>query len=109
MRTLDNQGRALAQIDSLQLAHLLELIESAIELVDGCNKAGTVSACLLPQLCCMSSNLCAKRMPNGCCWCCCCWCMLHVHGLCIDRSHQQPVDNVSQVCSAMQATQSHDH
>ena len=40
MRTLDNQGRALAQVDSLQLAHLLELTESAIELVDGCNKPG---------------------------------------------------------------------
>lgn len=40
MRTLDNQGRALASADSLQLAHLLELIEAAIELVDGCNKPG---------------------------------------------------------------------
>ncbi|DBA71896.1 TPA: hypothetical protein ACH3X2_010942 [Trebouxia sp. C0005] len=40
MRTLDSQGRALASADSLQLAHLLELIEAAIELVDGCNKPG---------------------------------------------------------------------
>lgn len=40
MRTLDSQGSALAKADSLQLAHLLELIEAAIELVDGCNKSG---------------------------------------------------------------------
>lgn len=40
MRTLDNQGRSLADADSLQLAHLLELIEAAIELVDSCNKPG---------------------------------------------------------------------
>lgn len=66
MRTLDNQGRALASADSLQLAHLLELIEAAIELVDGCNKPGwccdvcnagqirllvKVTSCLLSQAC----------------------------------------------------------
>ena len=48
MRTLDNQGRALADADSLQLAHLLELIEAAIELVDSCNKPGLYDMCLLP-------------------------------------------------------------
>lgn len=46
MRTLDNQGRALASADSLQLAHLLELIEAAIELVDSCNKPGAYSVAL---------------------------------------------------------------
>ncbi|KAL3156386.1 hypothetical protein ABBQ38_000700 [Trebouxia sp. C0009 RCD-2024] len=40
MRTLDNQGRVMADADGLQLAHLLELIEAAIELVDSCNKPG---------------------------------------------------------------------
>ena len=40
MRTLDNQGKSLGDADSLQLAHLLELIEAAIELVDSCNKPG---------------------------------------------------------------------
>lgn len=40
MRALDSQGRALADADSLQLAHLLELIEAAIELVASCNKPG---------------------------------------------------------------------
>lgn len=47
MRTLDNQGRALADADSLQLAHLLELIEAVIELVDTCNKPGSYDTCLL--------------------------------------------------------------
>lgn len=46
MRTLDNQGRALADADSLQLAHLLELIEAAIELVDSCNKPGLYDMCI---------------------------------------------------------------
>lgn len=45
MRTLDSQGRALADADSLQLAHLLELIEAAIELVDSCNKPGLYFVC----------------------------------------------------------------
>lgn len=42
MRTLDNQGRVMADADGLQLAHLLELIEAAIELVDSCNKPGAL-------------------------------------------------------------------
>ncbi|KAL0023967.1 hypothetical protein WJX77_004039 [Trebouxia sp. C0004] len=49
MRTLDNQGRALASADSLQLAHLLELIEAAIELVDGCNKPGWLLRMAVPN------------------------------------------------------------
>ena len=40
MRTLDHQGRSLDDAVKLQLAHLLEHIESAIELVDNCNKPG---------------------------------------------------------------------
>ena len=72
MRTLDNQGRALAQLDSLQLAHLLELIESAIELVDGCNKAGATPVCVSRQLFCTSTSLRARVMSYGCCSCRCC-------------------------------------
>lgn len=45
MRALDSQGRALADADSLQLAHLLELIEAAIELVASCNKPGLYFMC----------------------------------------------------------------
>ena len=44
MRTLDNQGRALADTDQLRLANLLELIEAAIELVQACNKPGMPSS-----------------------------------------------------------------
>lgn len=40
MRTLDNQGRSLQASEPLQLAHMLELIEAAIKLVDTCNKPG---------------------------------------------------------------------
>ena len=40
MRVLDLAGAHLSDVDGLRLAKLLEHVEAAIELVDGCGRPG---------------------------------------------------------------------